>query len=113
MHLSEAWELFGEANGAASLEQMRARIGHYRRTPIGVSEDPVIGCLFIGTCVSSRQMPLRTRLPASPPTSCRARAMNSPIPPSRPTLSTLCSYFWRCHRTRLQPALAPKRSGVR
>ena len=47
MRLSEAWELFGEANGAASLAQMRARIGHYRRAPIGSSEDPVIGCLFI------------------------------------------------------------------
>lgn len=45
--VSEAWELFGEANGVASLEQMRARIGHYRRTPIGAREDPVIGCLFV------------------------------------------------------------------
>ena len=26
MHLSEAWELFGEANGAASAEEMRAQI---------------------------------------------------------------------------------------
>ena len=46
MRLSEAWELFGEANGAASLEQMRARIGHYRREPISIG-DPDIGCLFI------------------------------------------------------------------
>ena len=47
MRLSEAWELFGEANGAASLEQMRLRIGHYRQAPISPGEDPVIGCLFI------------------------------------------------------------------
>jgi putative restriction endonuclease len=47
MRLSEAWELFGEANGAASLEQMRARIGHYRREPISPGEDPEIGCLFL------------------------------------------------------------------
>jgi putative restriction endonuclease len=47
MRLSEAWELFGEANGAARLEQMRLRIGHYRQTPINPGEDPVIGCLFI------------------------------------------------------------------
>ena len=47
LRVSEAWELFGEANGAGSVEQMRARIGRYRRTPIGGGEDPVIGCLFV------------------------------------------------------------------
>lgn len=45
--VSEAWELFGEANGVASLEEMRARIDHYRRTPINTVEDPVVGCLFV------------------------------------------------------------------
>ncbi len=29
--VSEAWEFFGEANGVASVEEMRARIGRYRR----------------------------------------------------------------------------------
>lgn len=47
LRVSEAWELFGEANGVATLTQMRARIGHYRRTPVDNSEDPVIGCLFV------------------------------------------------------------------
>jgi putative restriction endonuclease len=47
LRVSEAWEFFGEANGAASVEQMRARIGRYRRSPIGPGEDPVIGCLFV------------------------------------------------------------------
>jgi putative restriction endonuclease len=47
LKVSEAWELFGEANGAASMEQMRARIGRYRRAPTGPDEDPVIGCLFV------------------------------------------------------------------
>jgi putative restriction endonuclease len=47
MHLSEAWELFREANGAATLEQMRSRIGRYRRTPISANDDPIIGCIFI------------------------------------------------------------------
>ena len=47
MRLSEAWEYFDEANGAASPEQMRARIAHYRRAPIGPDDDPVIGCVFI------------------------------------------------------------------
>jgi putative restriction endonuclease len=45
--VSEAWQLFGEANGVDSIEQMRARIGQYRRMPIGADEDPVIGCLFV------------------------------------------------------------------
>ena len=47
LRVSEAWEFFGEANGVASIEEMRARIGRYRRAPIGVGEDPVIGCLFV------------------------------------------------------------------
>lgn len=47
LRLSEAWELFGEANGASSMGQMRVRVGRYRRTPIGSGEDPVIGCLFV------------------------------------------------------------------
>ena len=47
LRVSAAWELFGEANGVSSVEQMRARIGRYRRTPIGTGEDPVIGCLFV------------------------------------------------------------------
>lgn len=47
MPVSEAWERFGEANGAESKEQMRARIGRYRRTPIDSSEDPVIGCIIL------------------------------------------------------------------
>jgi putative restriction endonuclease len=43
----EAWEFFGEANGVSSVEEMRARIGRYRRTKIGVDDNPVIGCLFV------------------------------------------------------------------
>jgi HNH endonuclease len=45
LRLSEAWEWFGQANGVASLAEMRTRIARYR--PIGPTEDPVIGCLFI------------------------------------------------------------------
>jgi putative restriction endonuclease len=45
--LSTAWELFGEANGAESLTQMRLRVGRYRPTPIAPDEDPMIGCLFV------------------------------------------------------------------
>ena len=47
LQVSEAWELFGEANGAASVAEMRGRISLYRRKPIGSGEDPVIGCRFV------------------------------------------------------------------
>jgi putative restriction endonuclease len=47
LRISDAWELFGEGNGAASLHQMREAIGHYRDEPIGPRDDPFIGCLFI------------------------------------------------------------------
>jgi putative restriction endonuclease len=47
LRVSEAWELFGEANGVDSVDQMKARIGHYRRTQLGRGGDPVIGCLFV------------------------------------------------------------------
>ena len=47
LHVSEAWELFGEANGVATIHEMRARIARYRRAPIGTRDDPVIGCLFV------------------------------------------------------------------
>jgi putative restriction endonuclease len=47
LRVSEAWEFFGAANGAASIEEIRARLGRYRRAPISVGEDPVIGCLFV------------------------------------------------------------------
>jgi putative restriction endonuclease len=47
LKVSEAWELFGESNGVESMEKMLARIGHYRRVPLGPGEDPLIGCLFV------------------------------------------------------------------
>ena len=47
LRLSEAWSFYGEANGTATLAEMRARVGHYRRGPIGEGLDPSIGCIFI------------------------------------------------------------------
>jgi putative restriction endonuclease len=47
LRVSEAWDFFGQANGVPSLEEMRARLGRYRREPIDSGEDPVIGCLFV------------------------------------------------------------------
>jgi putative restriction endonuclease len=41
---SLAWESFGEANGAASLPEMRRRIARYRRLDPGDRSDFLIGC---------------------------------------------------------------------
>jgi putative restriction endonuclease len=47
MPVSEAWGLFGEANGAASLADLRIQLSRYRQAPLAASEDPTIGCVFI------------------------------------------------------------------
>jgi hypothetical protein len=47
MRVSEAWAVFGQANGVANIEQMRERISRYRRTPIDASSDPEISCILI------------------------------------------------------------------
>ncbi len=47
LRVSEAWQFFGLANGADSLERMRARIAYYRRFPIAPGDDPEIGCVFV------------------------------------------------------------------
>src|SRR5262245_38885378 len=44
MPCSLAWEAFGEANGAQSLAEMRARIARYRKIKPDEREDFVIGC---------------------------------------------------------------------
>lgn len=45
--ISMAWEVFGEANGAQSLEEVKERISKYRRTEVGFAEDPNIGCILL------------------------------------------------------------------
>lgn len=47
LRISEAWELFGEANGTASIEEMRRSVGRYRKQAIRPDEDPDIGCIFV------------------------------------------------------------------
>lgn len=47
LKLSEAWDFFGEANGANSLAQMRSQISHYRHAPLAPDDDPEIGCILI------------------------------------------------------------------
>ena len=44
---SLAWEAFGEANGARSAQEMRARIARYRRTDPGDRSDFEIGCRIL------------------------------------------------------------------
>lgn len=51
MPSSLAWEAFGEANGAASLAQMRRRIAHYRRDGVDRPADFVIGCRILSNAV--------------------------------------------------------------
>jgi putative restriction endonuclease len=45
--LDEAWRFYGEANGVASLLEMRTRIAKYRREPVGPDDNPRIGCVFL------------------------------------------------------------------
>ncbi|HVT59670.1 MAG TPA: HNH endonuclease [Thermoanaerobaculia bacterium] len=42
-----AWEAFGVKNGTRTFEEMRARIGKYRREPLDSREDPSIGCVIL------------------------------------------------------------------
>jgi putative restriction endonuclease len=42
-----AWEAFGEKNGARTFEEMRARIGKYRKGVLDPREDPSIGCVIL------------------------------------------------------------------
>lgn len=46
MPIRWTWDAFGEENGAATFDQMVARIGRYRRTVIDVQSDQV-GCLVL------------------------------------------------------------------
>jgi putative restriction endonuclease len=45
--LSLAWDAFKERNGAATLEEMRARIGRLRRVHVDEHEDYDIGCILL------------------------------------------------------------------
>jgi len=42
-----AWDVFGVANGVASLAEMRERVEFYRKTPIASTESPNIGCIML------------------------------------------------------------------
>ena len=42
-----AWDAFGQANGAGTLAEVKARIGQYRHQPIGPFDNPAIGCILL------------------------------------------------------------------
>jgi putative restriction endonuclease len=45
--MSLAWDAFGERNGTASLDEMRARMVRYRKEPLDVRTDYSIGCCIL------------------------------------------------------------------
>lgn len=47
LRLSEAWEIFGEANGVGSLAELQVRIARYRREQFFPGYDPLIGCILL------------------------------------------------------------------
>ena len=42
-----AWDVFKEANGVRSLDEMRARIAHYRSLKMGPEVNPTVGCILL------------------------------------------------------------------
>lgn len=42
-----AWDAFRESNGVRSLTEMRQRIAKYRSAPIGLTENPNVGCIML------------------------------------------------------------------
>jgi hypothetical protein len=51
LRVSEAWAMFGQANGVGSIEQMRQDVARHRREPLEADDDPIIGCILIGDVV--------------------------------------------------------------
>ncbi len=47
LRLTEAWEVYGDANGAQTLDQMRLRVSRYRQAPVSDTDDPHIGCVLL------------------------------------------------------------------
>ncbi len=47
MPVSDAWRIFGEANGVPSLPAMRQAIASYRKQPLLPGDDPEIGCVML------------------------------------------------------------------
>lgn len=45
--VSMAWDAFGIGNGASSLEQMRQRIGYYKKVTIEARQDYPVGCRIL------------------------------------------------------------------
>lgn len=88
LRLSDAWQIFGEANGAASMGEMRQRISRYRKTALLPAEDPVIGCVFVRDVVffgaASEPAP-----PAWAPNIVQGAGFDMDAPASRPYFDLL------------------------
>jgi putative restriction endonuclease len=77
---SLAWAAFGEANGARSAQEMRARIARYRRADPNDRGDFAIGCRIL-TQPFFFEEPDWIPLPAAgPPTSFRSRPTTQVMP---------------------------------
>lgn len=63
MPVSDAWRIFGPANGVGSLDEMRSAIGRYRKQPLGPYGDPEIGCIMLRDTMF---LPESETLPAPP-----------------------------------------------
>lgn len=81
--LSSAWEFFGRGNGVADLDQMRVRLGKYRREEIRRGDDPIIGCVLLNEVSSLMNVSLSLRRRTSPKASLKARLI-------RPRSRILC-----------------------
>jgi putative restriction endonuclease len=62
--ISLAWDAFGQGNGADSLDEMRSRVGLYRRENVPSNQDFKIGCRIL-TSPFWFEEPLWVRVPAS------------------------------------------------
>lgn len=59
--ISDAWQWFGPDNGVASLDELRARVRHYRRLTTPLPLDAEIGCVlldFVSWFPTQEQLPM-------------------------------------------------------
>lgn len=90
LRLSEAWRFFGEANGARTPGEMRARVGRYRSQPLAPGEDPVIGCVFVRDVIFFGDYP-EPAPPSWSPNIVQGAGFDMDDPSNRPYFDVLMS----------------------
>lgn len=96
---SLAWQAFGDANGASTLREMRARIAKYRRADPSASEDFRVGCRIL-TQPFFLEEPEWLPVPSSwAPNIVSFKGYGLDDPEARA--------LWDCLEERLQPAANP------